>query len=437
MNSASGIHSPFSGRVCPAHWPTANQRSRPRAGQARPLNDPRVSHLAGVFSLVTLLTLAALPAHAQPPLAVPVDGQAFAAELVAADAKRQLTLSTGQGPRVLPAAELVRWGTCAECVRGPVVVLADGGLLVADVLGTEKERLKLDSDLFGLLELPLGQLAGVVFDPPAQRLRRDLLLDRLARATGESDQLLLSNGDELSGLIEAVERDRVRLGTNEGPVEIERSRMAAVVFNPLLRRGPVREGLWTWVGLADGSRLIATGLLIEGSSLQLTTAGGQTWKTTTKEIVCLQPLGGRVVYLSELKAADYHQEPFLNLRWPTYGIDRNVTGGLLRCGGRLYLKGLGVHSFTRLTYRLTEPYKRFEAELGIDDSTAGGGSVRFEVRVDGRQKYISQTTVRGGMPPVAIRVDLDGAKQLELIVDYADRADELDHADWLDARLVR
>jgi len=405
--------------------------------RSRPLRLRMMRLLPLLVACVGLLTVAALPAHAQPPLAVPVDGQAFAAQLAAADAKWQLTFSTGQGPRVLAAAELVRWGTCAEAARGPVVVLADGGLLVADVLGSEKERLKLDSDLFGLVELPLGQLAGVVFDPPAQRHRLDLLLDRLARAAGESDRLLLSNGDELTGLVEAVEGDRVRLGTNDGPVAVERSRIAAVVFNPLLRREPARQGLGAWVGLADGSRLLARGLLMDGSTVQITAVGGQTWKTAAKQLVALQPLGGRVVYLSDLKAADYHHEPFLNLSWPSYGIDRNVTGGLLRCSGRLYLKGISVHSFARLTYRLSEPYKRFEAELGIDDSTAGGGSVRFEVRVDGRQKYVNQRILRGDMPPVAIRVDLDGAQQLELIVDYADRADELDHADWLDARLVR
>jgi hypothetical protein len=392
--------------------------------------------LPGVFLMAAVLAAAVLPTCAQP-LAVPLDGRAFAAQLAAADAKWQLTFSTPQGPRALPAAELVRWGTCTEPTRGPLVLLADGGLLVGDVLGTEKERLKLDCDLLGPLELPLGQLAGVVFDPPAQRQRRDLLLDRLAHAAGDSDRLVLSNGDELTGLIEAVEDDRVRLATKDGPVAIERSRIAAVVFNPLLRQKPAREGLRAWVGLADGTRLIAGGLLIDGSSVQLTTAGRQTWKTSPKEIVSLQPLGGRATYFSDLKAAGYSHEPFLNLRWPSYGTDRNVTGGLLRCGGRLYLKGLGVHSHARLSYRLSEPYKRFEAELGIDDSTAGGGSVRFEVRVDGRQKYASDRIVRGGIAPVPVSVDLDGAKHLELIVDYADRADELDHADWLDARLVR
>ena len=38
---------------------------------------------------------------------------------------------------------------------------------------------------------------------------------------------------------------------------------------------------------------------------------------------------------------------------------------------------------------------------------------------------------------MTISVDNDGAKRLDLVVDFADRADELDHANWLNARLVR
>ena len=36
-----------------------------------------------------------------------------------------------------------------------------------------------------------------------------------------------------------------------------------------------------------------------------------------------------------------------------------------------------------------------------------------------------------------VSVDIAGATKLELVVDYADRADVLDHADWLNARLVQ
>jgi len=78
---------------------------------------------------------------------------------------------------------------------------------------------------------------------------------------------------------------------------------------------------------------------------------------------------------------------------------------------------------------------RFEAEIAIDDVTAGRGSVRFRVFVDGEERLTSEP-VRGGERPVPIRVDLDGAERLDLIVDYAERAAVLDRADWLDARLI-
>ena len=154
-------------------------------------------------------------------------------------------------------------------------------------------------------------------------------------------------------------------------------------------------------------------MLVEGKSLKLT-ASGQTFAAAPRDLVFLQPLGGRVTYLSDLAPAEYRQTPFLshvgqvaNLShdwtWP-YGADRSVTGGLLRSGGRLFLKGLGVHSAARLVYLISPlPFagegqgvraRRFAALVGIDDSTAGGGSVVFRVLVDGQERFASPT-IRG------------------------------------------
>jgi hypothetical protein len=36
-----------------------------------------------------------------------------------------------------------------------------------------------------------------------------------------------------------------------------------------------------------------------------------------------------------------------------------------------------------------------------------------------------------------VEVDLTGAKRVSLLVDFADRGDELDHVNWLDARMIR
>jgi hypothetical protein len=322
---------------------------------------------------------------------------------------------------------------------------------MADSISVEKDRLSFDSPPFGKKTLPLESLAGIVFHPPSDCQERDHLLDRLVQSPGESDRLLLDNGDELTGLVTGIRNDAVMLTADSHPADIKTNRVKALIFNPRLRRKSQREStLRAWIGLSDGSRFPADALSIQGDSTTFA-AAGETWKTSTKQIVFLQPIEGRSVYLSDLKPAEYRQTPFLGdgptfrvgengtapfrMAWPLQ-TDRNATGGMLRCGGRLFLKGLGIHASARIVYAIDQSYRRFDADLGIDDSTAGQGSVQFHVLVDGREKFASKT-LRGGESPVPVSIDVQGAKKLELIVDYADRADVLDRADWLDARFEK
>ncbi len=426
--------------------------------------------------------------RADAPVAIPIEGEPFRAKLVAADARWQLTFGVGKEQRTIPAADLARWGRCTEQGRAGGLVLADGSLLVAEMVAADKDRLTADSDLFGTLKLPLDSLAGIVLRPPSDRQQYDLLLDRLGdcpnfrtsengtvpfRAAGDSDHLLLDNGDELAGFFEGIADNTVTFKTDVGSVPVKIDRIMAIVFNPALRRKlPVKaDSQRVWAGFSDGSRLLASELIVRGDSLKIT-AAGQTLAATRSPLVFLQPLAERAVYLSNLKPAEYRQTPFLDLPWP-YRPDRNVTGGMLRCGGRLFMKGIGVHSAARLVYDLSRGpqagaeegsrfkvqgsrflspeipkslnpqipkppnhFRRFQSLIGIDDSTAGRGSVIFRVLVDGQERFASPI-LRGGDAPLPVSVDLRGAKKLELLVDYADRADVLDHADWLDARLTR
>ncbi|NQU21200.1 MAG: NPCBM/NEW2 domain-containing protein [Candidatus Nealsonbacteria bacterium] len=389
---------------------------------------------------LVLLILTAHAARADSPTVVPVDGKPLPATIAAITADGKITFDANGAKRELPVADLVRWGACREIDRSPIVVLADGGLLTVDEITGElaagKEDLTARFTLFGRQTLPLELLGGVVFQPPAGRQQRDRLIDRVARATGNSDRLMLQNGDEITGLIEAIEGDSVRLKTDGRSIEIDVDRIAALIFNPDLKQATPRDGLRVWAGFSDGSRLAATSMAASKATLTLSTTGSRTWKTLLRDLVSLQPLGGRVAYLSDLKPTSHRHVPYLTLAWPSFAADRNITDGWLRAGGRLYLKGLGVHSAARLTYAVPAGSKRFEADLAVDDSTRGGGSVRFRVFLDGREKHVSET-IRGSDRPVPVAIDLAGAKRLDLVVDYADRADQQDHANWLDARLVR
>lgn len=416
---------------------TSNRNSSSALGQTRFL-----LHLI-------LLVLSSSPSFAARPVAVPIDGKPFAAELAAVEKDGVLEFAADGPTRKMPLADLVSWGAPVEPRRGPIVVLADGGLLVADVLAADKDRLDADSELFDRLKLPLEQLSGVIFRLPGAVADRDRLLDRLTAATGDSDRLILDNGDEIAGMLDAIDEKAATLQTAAGPSNVELGRIDAVVFNPSLRAKADEKSPRAWLGFGDGSRLLGTVRTVASPSpmadnnggaapekaadgLQCTVIG-QTWKTARKNLVFLQPHSGRAEYVSRLKPAEYRHVPYLSVAWP-YKIDRNVQGGLLRAGGRLYLQGIGMHSAARLTYDLPPKAQRFQAGAAIDDAAADG-SVRFRVFVDGKEKFTSPPA-RSGMPPLPIDVDVAGGKRLDLVVDFADRADVQDYADWLDARLI-
>ena len=163
-----------------------------------------VADIGRVLFCTVLLALAPGLAEADSPIAVLVDGEPFPAQLAAVDAEWQLQFDAPRQRRTLTAAELVRWGSYAETPQGPIVVMSDGGLLAAAVTRLDGEGLRATSVLLGELKLPLESVAGVVFLPPAGRRQTDQLLDRLARAAGKSDRLLLHDGDEITGRFDAI-----------------------------------------------------------------------------------------------------------------------------------------------------------------------------------------------------------------------------------------
>jgi NPCBM/NEW2 domain len=419
----------------------------------------RITCSAIISCLVFVAT--AIGAELQPfSEAVPIEGAPFRARLQSLNAERMATWTLPSGEtRKLPLADVCWWGNWAETPTQPQLVLVDGSVVVADATGLDKERLAADWSLGGELKLPLEWIGGILFAPPVDRQQADLLRfllrddgipnafahakpvaqDTKAANAPDGDRLILLNGDELGGNLMALDENAVKFRATAGEVSVGREKIAALPFNPsLAAKLTSKEGL-VWIGFQDGSRLLATALTIDRGRAKIKLPAGIEIGIAATKIDAIQPLGGRTTYLSDLKPAGYQHIPFLDLAWP-YRTDRNVVGSQLRAGGRLYLKGLGMHTAARLTYDLAKPCRQFAAEAAIDDQTVGRGSALFRVYTDDgsgkwQLKYESPI-VRGGAAPATISVDLTGAKRLSLLVDFADHGDEQAHADWLNARLL-
>ncbi len=397
---------------------------------------------------------------------VPVEGETFAGELVSIDADGYVTLraSAEAGSpgaiRKLRLDELVRWGHPVDARPQTVVVLADGGRLVAAPAWSGGAPVRLEGDtlvvLSGLLSevrLPRGLVSGVVFAQQNQPRDRERLVEHvlgesrepspdpsLGGRGKERDAVLLTNGDRLEGKLAELGGGSLTLTTDAGAAKFPLSRVEAVVFGESRQPAAVNHASRFVVGLRDGSMIYASAVRADEKELAIELAGGLTLAGgNVADVVSLQSLNGRFEYLPDMGPADYRHVPYLSIAWP-YQRDRNVLGEPLVVSGKRYLKGIGMHSAARLTYRLEEHYKRFDAAVAMDDSAGQRGSVTFGVYVlrDGEwQEGFQSGIVRGGEAPRGVSVDVSGAQGLTLTVDYADRGDELDRADWLDARLVQ
>ncbi len=124
--------------------------------------------------------------------------------------------------------------------------------------------------------------------------------------------------------------------------------------------------------------------------------------------------------------------------WRVVGRDRSVDGGPLSVGGRTYAKGLGTHSTSEIRYDIAGAFVRLLAGVGVDSEVRPQkpNEVVCEVWGDGRLLWKSGAIVSGSAA-VPVDVDITGVRALMLKVLPGSDGSGSDHADWLDARILR
>ncbi|MDO5520028.1 MAG: NPCBM/NEW2 domain-containing protein [bacterium] len=123
-------------------------------------------------------------------------------------------------------------------------------------------------------------------------------------------------------------------------------------------------------------------------------------------------------------------------------MDKATSGYALRLtdenGGEVtYEKGIGAHSTSTIVYDLTDKnFDYFTSYVGVDRRMFGSvGSVEFKVYVDGELQFNSGI-MTSKQAQKYVEVDINGAKELKLVVTDGGNGQGSDHADWGDTKLV-
>jgi hypothetical protein len=319
------------------------------------------------------------------------------------------------------------------------IVFVNGDQVPGALLEIANERLRFRpaQGHAGEWHLPVSSLSSIWFGNPggvedAERRRRRWLAERRSR-----DQVLLRNGDVLEGILTNLDRQALHLEVKRKKITIARDKVAGVALSTELTRVPQPRGGYGHLVLANGCRLaLALARCDDGKTLTGKTLFDTEVKVPLDAVIALDLRQGRAIYLSDLKPVRYEHTSYLGVSWP-YVTDGSVAGRDLRLNGGTYDKGLGMHSQSRLTYDLAGGYRRFEALVGLDDRADATGGAHIKVLVDGKPQELSaeKETMDGG--PRHVRVNVAGAKELTLVVEFGRRGDVQGHVNWADARLIK
>ncbi|MGD1090035.1 MAG: NPCBM/NEW2 domain-containing protein, partial [Verrucomicrobiota bacterium] len=121
--------------------------------------------------------------------------------------------------------------------------------------------------------------------------------------------------------------------------------------------------------------------------------------------------------------------------WSVAKADRDITGQAIIIARRQFDHGVGTHATSNFRVDVGGNAKRFIAQVGVDDSAGGQGSVEFIVSGDGTILWRSGV-MTGGQAAIPVDVDLTGVRILGLRVTDGGDGESNDHADWADARII-
>jgi hypothetical protein len=352
-------------------------------------------------------------------------------------------LATDQ--RAIPLEDVVHVRYADQLLEGALpevfLLLTNGDRLAGQIRDGSALGLTVRNSAVLRVDVGLERIRALVFphNIPADHTVATVT-DRLLSRESRRDEVLLRAGSETQGIIQkfgvgALEISTERLGTLTIPYE----KVSAVrVFEE--SPAPVENRFRMTVCLTDGSRI--TGIPKGGGEreLQIDSPILGPLQIPTSRVLVVYFQGGRTVYLSDMKPEGVQATPFFprEFPWRPYlNRDQSYGGGPIVLDGVVYPKGLGCHSKVEATYHLGGGYRTLQGILGIDDEVAGGrGNVIYRVLLDGREVFSSgEVTHQGGPKP--LRVAVEGAKKLTLVVDYGKNIHIQDRADWGDLRLTK
>ena len=374
-----------------------------------------------------------------------LDGKSYPGEIVAlSPTDVQVRSSDGQKVSVYPLKEVIGidWGIPTRPItRVPYlrVRFVDGTQVYCLTFDLKSKNVKMLLISGQTIETSLDQVHHVVCD--AQETASLAAFETILNDNPKQDFIRVQSRDTSAiepydGLIEGANEQGTRLtfkarGLNTVS-SIDVARLRGLYFS----RSGIGLGPNAVARIYDtfGNCFIATSYHWGETHCDITTQMGSKVRLVRSTVLRFDLTPGKMDYLSDLEPIKVEETPILSELYH-HRRDKNLEGGPLSVGRKVYPKGLALHSKTVLEYDI-KGYSSFRCVLGLDDAMAG--SAHAVVRIEGDDKELLATVISSREnKPQEIVLDVKGLQKLRLIVDYGEDLDLGDHIDFADARLIK
>ncbi|MFO1092352.1 MAG: NPCBM/NEW2 domain-containing protein [Planctomycetaceae bacterium] len=368
-----------------------------------------------------------------------VDGTSVQGEVVSLT-EEALTIATGEGERAIRREDVLsldltaatprdadsEWVLFANGDRAPLapVELVDDQLVCR---GSVAERTT--------WRIPVEQVTALIRQPlPA--MADSPLLAELAFRVFRDDTVILQDGTRLTGAVESIGPEALRVESAVGSVAVEARRVAAVAMNSSLVQRPTAPDALTLAMLRNGAWLALEEATVSGGEIAGRTSFDAEYRAALSEVSRVVCFGHRVRDLTLYEPMQVSIVPFVSRR-AELRTNRNVRGGWLKLKGREFARGFGMTSGMSASFALAAEDRQFRATVGLDDCVGAAGSVVFAVDVDGRRVFTSPVMTGRDAAMELGPLDVSGGRRLTLSVEFAEQGNVQDVADWCEPVILR
>jgi hypothetical protein len=329
-------------------------------------------------------------------------------------------------------------GEAKPAVAEPLIVLATDERVHGRSVEIGEDVLRLKLSTGPELRVPLGEVRGIWLGDDKSDHRKTF--DEKLKSAGATDWALIASRENekevasVEGSIKGIADGKLVFLVGDDARKVSLPRVLGLVM--AAHPAHVRPDLfYQMFELAGGDKISGQLTGIKPDVLDVHTLWGTDVQLPRGEVRSITCRDGRATYLSDLEPVSVDEVSYFDHRL-LYHRDQGLGGGPLLLHGTTYRKGLAVHSRCVLTYRLDGRYELFKARLGFEDGAPLGGSIACRVLADDRELY-AKGALRPGAQPVSLKLELQGAKQLVLEVDFGEIQDVGDRIVWAAARVVR